>query len=174
MTSFQSASGVAGKSSLDALRERFKAVLRDIDEGDVKPNASASPAPGDPTASQPCHASAWDEALYVGALRDRRRERGIDASVRAIARETGSSSGRIGELLQIREAFPDKAVLMIGLFANDGDQLRDLSECGAAELSRLSYRALRSASRVSGFYARIGEVRRLAQAGVKGSGSHPK
>ena len=162
MTSFQSASSLAGKSSVDALRQRFNAIVREIDGGPA-PETLSAPTPADPPASQPSHASAWDEAVHVGALRERLRECRTDASVRAIAREVGSSSGRIGELLQIREAFPDKSVPMIGLLADEGDPLRDLAETGAAQLSRLSYRALRSASQVPGFYARIGEVRRLVQ-----------
>jgi hypothetical protein len=74
------------------------------------------------------------------------------------------SNGRVGELLQIRDAFPDSVVLRIGIPIDDDrdDALRLLCERGAARLSRLSYRALRAAARLPSMQARITEVRRVA------------
>jgi hypothetical protein len=88
---------------------------------------------------------------------------GFDATVRAVAREVGSSTRRIGDLLNIFDAFSDSAILFIGLpFIESDDDLSLLEARGQAPLARLSFRALRTVSRLPP-YSRNIEVRRLAE-----------
>ncbi len=147
------------------MREHDEAVRKfDSQRTATVPSAPTSIIPTTPAPVK--HSSAWGEAVHVGSLRDGRVAQGRDSSVRAIARAAGCSSGRAGELLKIRDAFPDSLVLQIGIRtdAGDDDPLQPLPDRGTAQLSLLSYRALRAASRIPSVLARVAEVRRLAQA----------
>jgi len=80
MTSPQSDSSIADTSWINALCERFKAVLRDIDAGPVKPTLNAAPRPADGHNSIPredvekrlkatynciCESIAFDDAIQL-------------------------------------------------------------------------------------------------------------
>jgi hypothetical protein len=107
--------------------------------------------------------SAWSEAVDLAELRDALLVLGFDASVRAIARRRETSSGRVGDLLKIRSAFPTSVVEAIGtLENNDSTADESIEEIGSRYLARLSFRALR---RLSSFRwrERVLEVRRLVQ-----------
>lgn len=76
----------------------------------------------------------WQEAVSLAELRRRRRDAGEgNGSVRDLARVMGYSVGRVGELLQIVEAFPRRALVAIG----------GSPEAGGEALAALPYKALR-------------------------------
>jgi ParB family chromosome partitioning protein len=94
----------------------------------------------------------WQEAVSLAELRRRRREASEGSgSVRDLARVMGYSVGRAGELLQIAEAFPRKALVAIGGSADAGGEV----------LSALPYKALRRVL-AEPADARVHAVRRLA------------
>jgi hypothetical protein len=111
-------------------------------------DATASPA-SDPRGSnavpRPTECP-WFEALWLAITRDRRRSAGLDATVRGLAKEFGMGASRVGDLLQIRDAFTDSEVEHIGLH-DDSSTAFDLSLRGHAVLARLSFRSLRAAAR---------------------------
>lgn len=78
--------------------------------------------------------TAWQEAVSLQALQERRRAAGLPDGVRALAKQVGYSAGRAGELLQVARAFPAEVLAELGG-----------GEAGVAEeaLSRLPYRTLR-------------------------------
>lgn len=80
--------------------------------------------------------SAWESAVDLAQLRDRRRAFGQDCSVRTLAGEAGCSRGRAGELLKMHDMLSGDVALYVGW----GDSAE-----GERLLARLSYRELRSA-----------------------------
>jgi DNA-directed RNA polymerase specialized sigma24 family protein len=87
---------------------------------------------------------------------------GLDASVRAIARELGSSTGRVGDLLKIRDAFTETDVTFVGLFRAPEDSPHEMAdEAGTRRLSQMSFRTLRTLAALPRPQRRV-EARRLA------------
>jgi hypothetical protein len=121
--------------------------------------------------AKPTELSAWKEAVRLGQVRERLRSRRLDASVRVIAKETGSSAGRAGDLLHIYDSFPDADLLMLGLrtMPSDPSSDADLDEDLDAELrrraetilKRLSFRTLRRVSRLTDSFSRRAELIRI-------------
>jgi hypothetical protein len=118
--------------------------------------------------------TAWEEAFRLGQMRERLRFAGLDASVRAIAKETSSSAGRVGDLLHIYDSFPDADMLMLGLRTMSSDPSADtdvdddldagLRRRAEAILKRLSFRTLREVSRLpDSFYRRVELIRIAAE-----------
>jgi hypothetical protein len=136
--------------------KRLEQALRDIGQEEALRAALAGLPPV-------ADDSAWAAAVHVGLLRDRPAAAGINASVRRVGHLLGWSPGRVGDLLKIRDAFAQTAVDWIGLSRDrsEGESL-EFSERGAQLLSRLSFRALRSATRLP-FFQRCRKLRDLAQ-----------
>jgi hypothetical protein len=113
-----------------------------------------------------CGTSGWASALYVTALRDELRSAGGDASVRGIARALSWSSGQVGDLLKIREAFPEPAVDWLGFTRDDrGEDPLEFSERGRRRLELLSFRCLRSVARLP-YGERLIKVREVAKSAL--------
>jgi hypothetical protein len=78
-------------------------------------------------------------------MRDQLKTARADASVRSVARALGWSSGRVGDLLKIRDAFPDEMVELIGTVRfSEARGARSDFERGNLRLSSLSFRTLRT------------------------------
>lgn len=124
----------------ESFLERIMRQLREIEEDFERPTprteTSTAPAAGQPETGQRAEPtdSAWAHAVRVASLRRERISAGAGASVRTLAQMLGCSHGRVGELLQIHDAFPRGMLVLIG----DGD-----TRCGEERLARLSYRQLR-------------------------------
>jgi hypothetical protein len=98
--------------------------------------------------------SPWTEAVRIARLRNERRSKGLDASVRALARQLGCSRGRVGELLHIYDAFSSEFIL-----------LGDRNVRGEDRLRRLSYRQFREVLKVEAWMTltSVDLVRRLSE-----------
>jgi hypothetical protein len=154
--------------------ERFRALV--VATYGVDPWAETAPATPTPAASITATAdtelSAWEEAVRLGQIREQLRSAGLDTSVRAIAKATSSSAGRVGDLLHIRDSFPEGDIIVLGLRtvssdpATYPDLLDDLDAAlhrrGEAIVKRLSFRTLRGVSRLPDSFARRTELIRLA------------
>jgi hypothetical protein len=146
------------------LTERVRAVFRELDVGGA-PAIVAKPAVATAATAEDSSTtrSAWLEAVDVAAFRDRRVVAGLDASVRAIARELTTSTGRVGDLLKIREAFTEVDVTYVGLSRAPGDSpLETADEAGTRRLSQLSFRTLRTLASLPQSQRRA-EARRLVR-----------
>ena len=154
-----------GPSKL-GFRERFEALVREIEASSIVPKPTDVPSAAEPastSAPRPLHGSPWAEAVFLESVRAELGARGRDSTVRAVARHVGSTAGRVGELLKAFDAFPDLAILVIGSDAQRrvtfDDQLKD----GGDRLSRLSFRTLRRLSRIPNLLLRAREARRLTE-----------
>lgn len=98
--------------------------------------------------------TAWQEAVSLAQLQERRREVGMSDGVRALARVMGYSVGRASELLGIARAFPPDVLTSLG------GGSRAVAE-GA--LARVPYRMLRTLLSVADADARLAAARRLAR-----------
>ena len=101
--------------------------------------------------------SAWGESVRVARIRDDLRAHVLDASVRAVPRAAGCSRGRAGELLQIRDAFSRRDLIILGK--------GDAGE-GEARLSQLSYRQLRQLPAIGSSWSRIMGCERWTETAV--------
>lgn len=91
--------------------------------------------------------SAWGRAIDLGDVRAARSTAGAASSVCAIADSSGTSPGRAGDLLKIRDAFRDEDVDCVGVFpGRDAEAHEPVDTVGHRRLSQLSFRALRQVS----------------------------
>ena len=100
----------------------------------------------------------WSEALRIARLRDERRSQGLDASVRALARELACSRGRAGELLQIYDVFASDLILIGKGNTRRGEEL----------LTRLTFRQFRELLRIDArmTMTRIFAVQQMSDGGA--------
>lgn len=81
--------------------------------------------------------TAWQEAVLVNQVQERRRADGLAADVRALGSVMGWSTGKVHQLLRARQVFSPSVLAAIG--AGDAARVEDgLARLQRAELKRLS------------------------------------
>jgi hypothetical protein len=140
-----------------SFKDRFQQALLEVRQEEVERKALLAMPPM-------TDSSAWASAVRARRLRESLSAAGLNASVRSLARLLGWSSSRVGDLLKISDAFPQSVADGIGLGREREDEdLCEFSERGTRRLSTLSFRTLRSLTRLA-VPKRIREARRLSQA----------